>query len=96
MKIQCNNCQKRITIPDNFSGKAGKCPQCGKVIKIPKVKQSIHQQETGKNPQKKQGDMRKNGYISTQKHLSKSFPLNLLQAFLYPFSNIYRLLLVVF
>lgn len=45
MKIQCCNCQKTISIPDNFQGKAGKCPQCGEIIEISKEQHNIQKKQ---------------------------------------------------
>jgi len=35
IKFSCSNCNKKISIPDNYAGKRGKCPQCGQVVSIP-------------------------------------------------------------
>lgn len=34
-EIQCHHCATRFRLPDEWSGKQGKCPQCGCVLDIP-------------------------------------------------------------
>ncbi|MHC4336908.1 MAG: hypothetical protein ACYSTG_03025 [Planctomycetota bacterium] len=35
IKFRCSNCNKKISTPDNYAGKRGKCPQCGQVVHVP-------------------------------------------------------------
>jgi hypothetical protein len=35
MLLVCTNCQSRIRVPENATGKQGKCPKCGTILPIP-------------------------------------------------------------
>ena len=35
IKIKCSACSNKLTVPDSYAGKRGKCPKCGEQIKIP-------------------------------------------------------------
>lgn len=35
IKIKCSACSNKLTVPDSYAGKRGKCPKCGEQIRIP-------------------------------------------------------------
>ncbi len=35
IRVQCPQCSKALTVPDQYAGKRGKCPGCGTAIPIP-------------------------------------------------------------
>lgn len=39
IKFHCSNCGKKISTPDNYAGKRGKCPQCGQVVRVPSAQE---------------------------------------------------------
>lgn len=37
MKLRCPRCQKKLTIPDKYAGKAIRCPACSRAFSVPKL-----------------------------------------------------------
>ena len=35
MRFRCTHCQQGINVPDDFTGRVGKCPKCGKQVRVP-------------------------------------------------------------
>lgn len=40
IQLHCTGCKEKLSCPDNFAGKLGKCPHCGSKFKVPIPKKS--------------------------------------------------------
>ena len=40
MKLRCPRCQKKLSVPDKYAGKAIRCPACNKAFNVPKPQAS--------------------------------------------------------
>lgn len=55
IKIQCSACSNKLTVPDSYAGKRGKCPKCNEQINIP-GKGANKQQAKKEKPTEVDGD----------------------------------------
>lgn len=53
MIIQCDECSKKLKVPENAAGKKAKCPGCGSTIRIPAETASTSAPDSGAPSEKK-------------------------------------------
>ncbi len=41
MKIRCPRCEKKLSVPDKYAGKAIRCPACNRGLKVPKPQTAV-------------------------------------------------------
>ncbi|MBK8271424.1 MAG: hypothetical protein IPK83_25135 [Planctomycetes bacterium] len=41
MKIRCPRCEKMLTVPDKYAGKAIRCPGCNQAFKVPALTAAV-------------------------------------------------------
>jgi DNA-directed RNA polymerase subunit RPC12/RpoP len=41
MKLRCPRCRQKLTVPDDYGGKAVRCPACNRTFSVPKVQAAV-------------------------------------------------------
>ncbi len=50
LKFRCDNCNKKIGVSEDYTGKLVKCPKCGKGVRVPDFyKEPVREEPSNEN-----------------------------------------------